>query len=196
MVVLAAYAWKSNAELIADVAKLYFADDPLVLDPTFGRGKWWTKYRPTRLVAHDKYKLDGVDFRALPEADNTFDVVAYDPPYVSKGGRKTSGIKDFDDRYGLENAPSTPEKLQDYINEGLAECARVSKGLVLVKLKNYISSGKYFNALKKTTDFAEDVCGLTLVDMFIHTGPPGTQPAGRRQVHARNNYSILLVFRK
>ena len=39
----------------------------------------------TIVTVHD-VALDGVDFRSLPYADNTFDGAAYDPPYVSVGG--------------------------------------------------------------------------------------------------------------
>jgi hypothetical protein len=38
--------------------------------------------------------------------------------------------------------------------------------------------------------------GLRLVDRFDLLGHIRPQPPGRRQVHARSNYSTLLVFRK
>lgn len=80
--VKAANNWTSNAELILDVARLgYIRETDKVLDPTFGRGIWWQKFRPNDLSTHD-IAIDGVDFRNLPYEANTFDVVAYDPPYV------------------------------------------------------------------------------------------------------------------
>lgn len=83
MTIFAATPWRNNAELIRDIAELgYIKKDDYTLDPTYGRGKWWDLWRPDNLVIHDLYTVDGVDFRELPEADGTFDVVAYDPPYV------------------------------------------------------------------------------------------------------------------
>ena len=52
----------TNGPLLAAAAQLWIADDDLVVDVTYGRGMFWTHYRPGRLVAHD-LALDGVDFR-------------------------------------------------------------------------------------------------------------------------------------
>lgn len=200
--ILAAHNWPTNGDLIADVAKLYIAPDALVLDVTYGKGKWWTKYRPRHFLAHD-LALDGVDFRELPHEPLTFDVVAFDPPYVAKGGRDTSGIADFDDRYGLKDCPRTPAELQEYINLGMTEAWRVSRhgGIILQKCKDYISSGELWHGvwLAKQHGFG---LGLRLEDEFIHVTSPGPQPtrnrdgSERRQVHARRNCSHLLVWRR
>jgi hypothetical protein len=45
MTVLAASYWKTNADMIVDVVRLgYIRPTDRVIDLTFGRGKWWTKY--------------------------------------------------------------------------------------------------------------------------------------------------------
>src|SRR5579862_4447487 len=94
--VLAAYHWQTNGHLIADCHRLgYLLDDDHVLDPTYGRGAWWKVWRPEKLTAHTR-AVDGSDFRHLPYPDGAFDTIAYDPPYVAKGGRSTSGIKAMD----------------------------------------------------------------------------------------------------
>lgn len=193
--VLAAHNWHTNAELIADVARLgYLKKSDVTLDPTYGRGNWWTKWRPDQLVEHD-VGLDGVLFTDLPEDDDTFDAVAFDPPYVSTGGRDTTGMPEFFDRYGMTNAPRTPAGVQELINKGLDEIARVvkPKGKVLVKCANYISSGKLWTGTYYTQQHAFGL-GWKLVDLFEHIGSPRPQPSGRRQVHARRNLSTLLVF--
>jgi tRNA G10 N-methylase Trm11 len=204
--VLAAHSWRTNAELIADVAKLgYLRREWLTLDPTWGRGKWWTIWAPDggKLVRHDLHTLDGVSFTDLPHEANTFDAVAFDPPYVSIGGRKTAGVKygaGMHAAFGLTDAPRTPIGLQLLIEEGMAECDRVLKprGYLLVKCQDYVSSGKYWPGTFFTTQYATHYgLGLELVDRFEHVAThPRPQPAGRRQVHARRNLSTLLVFRK
>lgn len=207
MTILAAHQWKTNGELIADVAKLYLSADMVMLDPTYGRGLWWTVWRPDTLVTHTK--VDGYDFRKMPEADGTFDAVAFDPPYVAMGGRKTSKLPDFMDRFGLEDAPATPAGLQQDINDGLAEVHRVlrRKGIALVKCQDYISSGKLWPGTHHTLATALAL-GFTLVDRFEHVGHVRAQPGGRTrrgkngervastQVHARRNLSTLFVLRK
>lgn len=213
----AAYRWASNAELIADVAKLWLRKDMVTLDPTYGRGAWWRLWRPDSLSTHDVRK-DGVDFRHLPEADNTFDLVAWDPPYVSVGGRSTSTIGEFNDRFGLADAPKDPASLQAYNNAGFAQVVRVVKprGLVLAKCMDYVSSGRLQPGTFWTWQAAEAL-GLELVDRFDHLTTSRQQPAGRTrkptaaevkagvstdtrvgtvQYHARRRPSVLFVFRK
>ena len=192
--ILASGSWPTNAELIADVAKLYLDESWRILDPTHGKGIWWKKWRPRELVTHD-IRQDGVDFRSLPHRDAEFDAVAFDPPYVCVGGRKTTTIEDMHDRYGLTDAPKSPAELQDLINAGLAECLRVCKPgrPVLVKVQDYVSSGKLWIGTHHTLTHALKL-GATLTDRFEHVTSIRPQPPGRRQVHARRNLSTLCVF--
>lgn len=200
--ILAAQHWKNNAELIADVAKLGYLgdDDAWVLDPTYGKGNWWKLYRPRNLIACSNLVNGGhFDFRRMGFSSSFFDAVAFDPPYVCKGGRKTSTLKQMNSAYGLNDAPSTPQELQYLINDGLRECTRVLKpgGFLLVKCQDYVSSGKLWPGTFKTQLAAEGTACLELVDRFEHVSKaPRPQPGERRQVHARRNLSTLLVFKK
>lgn len=198
--VLAATAWPTNAALIADCARLgYLTCEGLTLDPTYGKGNWWTLWRPERLVAHDldRRKGDGVDFRALPEADDTFDHVAFDPPYVSPGGRDTSTIKEMHDAFGMAETPKSPLALWIDNTRGFVEVVRVTKpgGTILYKSQDYVSSGNLQAVTHWILDDALDR-GLKLVDRLEHVSGVRPQPPGRRQVHARRNLSTLFVFRK
>lgn len=175
--------WRSNAELIArGVVPLGFLrPEDRVLDPTFGNGVWWKEWAPLELLHHD-LDQDGVDFRSLPHGDGSFDVVAFDPPYVCTGGRETSTIGDFNDRYGLRNAPRTPEALAEMNERGLEECWRVVKrgGLVLAKTANYVWSGKLFIGAHRTLDHALAV-GFVVEDWFVYTGGVRAQPERTRK---------------
>lgn len=219
--VLAAHSWRTNAELIADVAELYLDRSWRILDPTFGRGIWWNAWAPSaelggELVTHD-LRIDGTDFRELPHDDATFDAVAFDPPYVAAGGRATSTLgarrgpvengrgplrrtregSDFHDRYGMTEAPNTPAGVQQLIDDGLAEAARVVRpgGVVLVKCQDYVSSGKLWPGTHLTLTRALEL-DLELVDRLEHLAGKRPQPPGRRQVHARRNLSTLFVLRR
>jgi hypothetical protein len=192
--ILAATSWRNNAAMVEDLVVLgYLKKEDYVLDTTYGDGKWWTTWEPTTLVKN----ANVFDFTAIPFKDNAFDVVVFDPPYVCTGGRETTTIIDFYKRYGLTDAPTTPSKLQDLIEDGLAECVRVVKpvGLVLVKCMDYVSSGHLWPGVYHTTGCAR-LLGLELRDHLYHVGHARPQPPGRRQVHARQNLSHLLVLEK
>jgi len=218
--VLAATYFKNNAEMIEACAKLKFIDKRMsILDPTFGNGLWWTKWKPARLYYHD-FALDGVDFRNLPYPDNRFDAIAFDPPYVSAGGRESTTIKKMYDAYGMKGAPTSPLLLQRLINRGLRENYRVVRpakmdkeellrgGIVLVKCMDYVSSGQLWSGTYWTERYARRL-GFRIEDKLIHVKKSGgPQPKGRtrklktgevvpsRQQHAAHNASMLLVLRK
>lgn len=178
----------TNADLIEAVAKLgYVSSDDVVFDATFGRGVWWKSFSPSVLIR------GAGDFRKLPAADNTYDVVAFDPPYRLNG---TPDRGEEDSRYGID----IPTRWQDRLvlmTEGLNECIRVTRvgGRVLMKCQDQVCSGK---VRWQTDDFTFHamVRGCEKLDELHLMRPVRPQPSGRDQVHARRNYSTLLVFRK
>lgn len=188
--------WKSNADLIADVARLgWITDDDLVLDATYGLGRFWTTYHPPLLVGLD---LDptksqtgwGVDFRDLPYDDAVFDVVVFDPPYKLNG---TPALGEFDAGYGIAE-PTDWRSRMALILDGARECARVAKKHLLVKCQDQVVSGQ---VRWQTDAVTEAVTGLGFrkADRFdFGAGRGRKQPPGRRQVHARHDASQLLVF--
>lgn len=173
--------WRDNAELIARgvVGLGWLTPDDNVLDTTYGGGVWWNDFTPPRFTYHD-IEIDGVDFRELPHPDNSFDVVAFDPPYVCTGGRETSTIGKFNKQYGLDKAPRTPEALAEMNDAGLAECFRVTRGLVLAKTANYVWSGKLFMGAHRTVERALAL-GFKVEDSFVHTGTVRMQPERTRK---------------
>jgi hypothetical protein len=203
-VIFAAHAWKNNAELITACHALgYLKDDDKVLDPTCGRGRWWTQWKPADLTTHDVL-IDDTDFRDLSDLydDHAFDAIAYDPPYVPRGGQTASArMQDFNERYGRV-INTTPASIQQLIDDGLTEMVRLvkPKGIILVKCQSYIWAGKYWPGAHYTLAHGLDL-GCTLVDQFQHVTSPRPQPPRTRkdgklavQQHARNNYSTLLVL--
>lgn len=193
---------RTNGELIAVTAPLWLRPTDRVLDVTYGRGGFWTLIGPkewplVEFDGHDLYVLDGVNFLQLPEADGSVDVVVFDPPYVSQGGRDTSTEQEFMARYGLYDAPRTPTEQQAEIAAGIKECARVlaPRGRLLVKTMDYVSSGRKVWGRRHVIESAE-AAGLKHDDEFIHHSGTGPQPKHARQVRARAAHSYLEVFVK
>jgi hypothetical protein len=211
--VLAATPWNTNAEMIADVHRLgYLRDTDHVLDPTYERGTWWKAWRPEKLTTQFRAE-DGSDFRDLGYPDGAFDAIAYDPPYVCPGGRRTSTTQPMHDRYGMNEGGSadpdfrTPAELQAIINDGLAEMYRLVRpsvrkalsdagpnGVVVAKVKDYVWSGQLWIGTHHTLSHALAL-GFVLEDRLEMIGTPGPQ-SQTRQVHARRNLSTLLVLRR
>lgn len=196
---------KTNAVLIADyVRPLYLRKQDIVLDATFGKGNFWTKYEPPRFIKHDKYTVDGVDCRKLPEADESIDVLVLDLPYTSIGGRKTTTIKDFHAAYGLLRSAKQTGGVRWLIYQGMKEAKRVLKkdGLLMVKCNDYISSGNFVQGHLFVVQDAETL-GFEQVDEFVHyRGSLGPQPthnldgSRRKQKHTHRAHSFLCIFAK
>jgi tRNA G10 N-methylase Trm11 len=180
-----------NGSLIAAAAQLWIEDDDLVVDVTYGRGNFWTVYRPARLVAHD-IRADEVDFRHLPELDRSVD-----PPYIAQGGRDSSTTPDFLDRYGLADVPKTVPELEALVADGITEAHRVLRrgGRLMVKCMDYVNGGKLVLGRHHVVCTALAL-GMEQVDEFVHYSGLGPQPPGRRQLHSRRAHSFLCVFTK
>jgi hypothetical protein len=206
--VLEVQEWPSNSELIEAVFEMHvwpkkWASCMDVLDMTYGRGVWWkwtTGFEESMMTLFENdLRQGGFDYREMPYGDNCFDVIAFDPDYIAPGGRESSTIQEFNDRYGLKDQYESPAALQLSINAGVAELARMlqPQGIGLVKCTNYISSGKVWLGEYETIRAGLNA-GLLVEDIFVHVSKPGPQPdrPDSKQQHARSNSSRLIVFRK
>jgi hypothetical protein len=193
---MATDTWPTNAHLVEDCARLgYLRKEWVTLDPTYGLGTFWKRWRPDILVGTDIHASkssvgDSVDFTHLPYGDRTFDSVVFDPPYKLNG----TPTESVDSRYGV-HVPRTWQERMELITDGLDECARVlGDGYLLLKCQDQVCSGK---VRWQTVEFTKHLAALRLglVDRFdmLSYRP---QPEGRRQVHARRNASTLLIFKR
>lgn len=194
MTILTMGARRNNAEAIRDAAELGYINGH-VLDMTYGQGRFWKNYRPDRMITNDRDRSTSADihenFTHLPFRSEVFDTVVFDPPYKLNG---TGGSHASDKAYGVANSGRDRMRL---ILRGLGEASRLTRhgGHLLVKCQDQVCSGRKVWMTHIIVDFTQRVCGLTLVDQ-LHVGGYRPQPAGRRQVHSRQDYSTLLIFRK
>ena len=199
-VVMAVSPADNNAELIEQCVQLgYLHASDTILDPTYGCGGFWTKWQPATLVASD---LDAsrspygssVDFTATPWNQESFDAVVFDPPYKLNGA---GGSHPSDIRYGVANRRSVSwQDRHHLIRTGITEVVRLLRpgGTLLIKCQDQVSGGSVRWQTREFSDHAEQH-GCRLVDM-LHLVSYRPQPPNRRQVHARRNYSTLLVLTK
>lgn len=192
--ILASVQTGLNADLIAAVAPLYLTGS--VMDVTYGRGLWWSTFRPPDLIAHDldPVKGDGVDFRALPEADQSVDTVCFDPPYLPQGGDASSSSTTpaFTQAFGLVSI--SRDGLLDLFDAGLAECARVARRWVLVKCTDFVNGGVFHLGHVRMIELAA-AHGLVVHDLIVHH--TGSGPGGHNifdVLRARRHHSYLIVF--
>jgi hypothetical protein len=201
--VMAIGEWRNNAELIADMPRLgYLQDDSVTLDPTYGRGRFWTLWQPRDLVKSDLHTgargtdVFPWDFTNLNlVVSGVFDAVVFDPPYKLNGTSTGKGASAADERYGVTEYASQGDR-HALIRDGITECVRVLRvgGTLLVKCQDQVNGGKVRWQTREFADHAEGL-GCRLVDqMHIRSYRP--QPPGRTQQHARRNYSTMLVLRR
>lgn len=186
---------RTNGQLVADCARLGYLPEPVV-DPTFGLGGMWTEYHPDELVAFDldpRRDVPVADLGNLPLPDDTAGSLLLDPPYRLGGTPTTNRAGGMDDRYGIDRY-RTPADVTDLYAAGMTEAARVVRpgGFVLVKCADQVCGGRL---RLQTFDVIQTgmMLDLEVVDA-LHLVGGRPQPAGRRQVHARRNYSTLIVF--
>jgi hypothetical protein len=216
-----------NAEQFAEIARLHIPEGSRIADVTFGRGSFWRNID----LAANRYELhasdieagpdlangiavesytSGVDCRALPYEDESFDCIVLDPPYAEgllrreKSQRAGSGTHAaFRDAYSHAGAhapvagePKYHEAVVDlYIRAGL-EAHRVLRrgGLLIVKCQDEVSANRQrLTHVEIITAF--ESMGFYTRDFFVlvRENAPGVSRL-LKQVHARKNHSYSLVF--
>lgn len=190
-----------NADLIADVARLYFQPGDKIADVTFGKGNFWNKldlspyeFFPSDAV-HEQFRYD---FRALPYQDESLDVVVFDPPYVTHeiSECKTGYRGGIQQRYNSV-AASSPEEIRELYEDGIREAYRilVFGGVLVCKCMDFSrSTGNHWQHID-IFNFASSL-GFEAADLFVLTTQARLSVSGREQDRARKNHSFLWVFEK
>jgi hypothetical protein len=213
----------SNADLMADAARLHIPEGALVADVTWGHGVFWRKTDQTHftllgsdldlavvrtaqpsanartqvtLCALPAPRLLVADFCALPYRNQCLDVVVLDPPYMHRGSLWTTNTHFYNNF--LTEGMSHQQILRERYCRGIMEAARVLKpgGRLLVKGKDEVEQGRLKSALLEL-HLAAERCGFRYEHPFIfhaQTGPGLLLPPGHTQHHPRLNFSQLLCF--
>lgn len=191
-----------DAELLEEMLRFYPRTPPeRILDATVNAGRFWIgstrtiigldidpRYRPT-VVA---------DNRCMPFANESFDVVVYDPPHVPNQGADKR--KDFTVRFGLgqksglENGYSFSHLYPPFLME--AHRVLRNEGILIGKITDYIHNHRYQWAHVELINAAVKV-GFVPCDCIIKVRKgPIIDPKWKVAHHARRQNCYWIVFRK
>jgi len=216
----------NNDEVFKDILTMFVPLHSRIADVTFGQGVFWNKVdlnnyqifpsdlflKPSTLLKYQSLNpVSGVDCRNLPYADDSFDALVLDPPYMESFYRKDKnqiggvGTHDsFRQAYSsgqcLEVA--TTAKYHDAVTEIYVqagqEALRVLKkdGILIVKCQDEVSANKQRLTHVEIISAYEEM-GFTTEDLFIvvRTNKPVVSRV-KEQTHARKNHSYFLIFKK
>jgi SAM-dependent methyltransferase len=135
---------------------------------------------------------------SLPDANNSVDVIVYDPPHLPVAAASEKSLTRYGVDYGLGRSVKADNIAQMH-EPFLNEAKRVLKpdGLIFAKIKDYIHNHKYqWNA----NYFNESVIasGMTPCDLIIKRDPCGGNLKSGRWVkahHAKNTHCYWVVVR-
>ena len=191
-----------DGELLDKMLDFYPRTQPeVIVDATVNRGRFWRGVdRP--VIGIDINHAINPDIIAdnchMPFADESIDVVVYDPPHIPNQGRDRT--KDFNDRFGLtlKSGKKNGYNFSHTFPPFTAEAYRVLKpeGILFAKITDYIHNHRFQWAHIEFLNSAEDV-GFCRCDCIvkIRRGPI-TSPRWKNAHHARRCHCYWLVLRK
>jgi hypothetical protein len=190
----------NNDLLLAQAAKLYLRPGNRIADVTYGKGVFW---RQIDLAQYDFHPSDLLtvpehphDFRRLPYRSADFDVHVFDPPYIHhpRAGR----YMEADYRNHQTTKGFSHDDIIQLFRDGMIEGHRILKpgGLMLVKCKDEIESGKQKITHIEIHDIAVNELRMEVQDTFVPTQKQPVMYGGQPQQHAWKNHSYLWVFKK
>lgn len=197
----------TNADMIAEVVRLYARPGMTIADVTYSTGRFWSRTDTsvyTLLKSDLEPAAPGVmaaDFTALPYRDGSADILVLDPPYIHSPGRREDGgqYAATTTRYNSNGTIGGyyHADVMALYRDGLREAFRVLSpdgGQCWVKVKDQVQREIQCWSHIEVYDMARET-GFAARDLFVLTGSTAPQRwPGRQQHHARKNHSFLWVF--
>ena len=196
-------SYQSTNDLVfPKILSLYVPNGAKIADITYGKGVFWKRVKIEKYDFHPSDIKTGIDCRNLPYADEEFDCVVFDPPYMhTPGGTAHTNHQNYEEYY--QNNASTSEKkyheaVLDLYFKASKEVYRIlkRKGIFIVKCQDEVCANKQrLTHVELITELEK--YGFLCEDLFVITrrNKPGVSRV-KTQLHARKNHSYFLVFIK
>jgi SAM-dependent methyltransferase len=180
----------SDADWFPGAVRFYTGlSDPLVLDVTWGAGRFWQKNEGLRVVGLDILPSAEVqaDHHQLPICPESVDVVVYDPPHILRNVDVGEFRQSVHHLYNLALAPNTCRFFY--------EAARVLHpgGVVIAKLSDEVSKGRW---LTIDAFHAAKDAGLTPFDVVIKKRGRAIINRSQKQHRARKCHCFYWIYKK
>jgi hypothetical protein len=135
---------------------------------------------------------------ALPDADQSLDVLVYDPPHLPLAAASPMSMPQMVGDYGLARSVKG-DNITAMHKSFLLEAKRVLRpdGLVFAKIKDYIHNHRYQWNLEAFNEACR-VAGMTPCDLVIKRDPCGGNLKSGRWVkvhHSRNVHCYWVIVR-
>ncbi len=192
----------SDAELLEKMLDFYpHTPHTQILDATVNVGRFWegSKRKIIGLDIDPDCKPDVVaDNTNMPFADESFDVIVYDPPHIPNQGKDNE--KDFTTRFGLVHKASAKQgyNFNHMYPPFCKEAYRVLKqdGILFSKIADYVHGHRFQWAHIELITAAVAV-GFTACDCIVKVRKgPITDPKWKKAHHARRQHCYWIIFRK
>lgn len=194
----------TNAELIAEVCRLYLSPDETgkrkqVYDVTWGKGVFWknvdlSKFTFFATDMNTSAPNGKADFRCLPYDEGTGDVLVLDPPYMHGGATVKASINKC-----YQNQNTSHESVIRLYTAGILEAARVLRkgGQVWLKCQDEIESGKQRGSYRELCGVLE-VLGFSITDTFVlvQDGIPAMRENYQKTARKNHSYLIIATYRR
>ena len=195
-----------DKDVIPQLLATHAVENPRIVDVTFNRGVMWkgTGITPVRVDVSREMSPDAdhiADCRDLPFGDNSFDVVAFDPPHLpnASGSIGSSGIERA--QYGLTgvNDFGNGDNIHPLFAPFLVEARRVLSpdGIVVAKLADLVHNHRYQWQHVAFINAATSL-GMTVCDVVIKADPAAANLKSSkwdRVYHFRRAHCYWLVVR-
>jgi len=194
----------TNEEAFARVLGLYARPGQVIVDPTFGHGRFWRNVdRSLFDLRATDLGTGGPDLRQLPYADETVDLVVLDPPYrytprTHRPHEADGNHGQVDGLYNLRAADlRTVADVEALYVAGFVEAKRVLRrgGFLIVKCQDQIESSiprwSHLNLMREG-----EALGFACRDLLVVT--PACVLKSRWAIvrSLRKAHSYFLVLRK
>ncbi|KAB2806974.1 hypothetical protein F9L07_28490 [Pimelobacter simplex] len=195
-----------DRDVIPQLIETHAVAEPRIIDVTFNKGVMWkgTGYAPYRVDVSREMSPEAdliADCRALPLADSSWDVVAFDPPHLPAAAASagSSGIERA--QYGLtaEGDYRQGDNINPLFVDFLHEARRIlsPEGIVIAKIADLVHNHRYQWQHVALINAAESI-GMTVCDAVIKIDPTAgnlKSSKWQRVNHFRRGHCFWLVIR-